>query len=194
MALIKCPDCGKDVSDAAPSCANCGRPIATQQPPKGAASKKKNSPLALGCLVVLLIFLGLWVISAIFTGGSARRPVPSPEKTESTFSLDPQLELIGFNWHIEYGYAVLEGQVRNLSPKPIANVAAVGSFYDTNGGFITSADALIDYNPILPGQTSPFRVMHTQNPAMKKAGVEFKHLMGGTISFRNAESKAKAKK
>ena len=27
MPLIKCPDCGKDVSDSAPACICCGRPI-----------------------------------------------------------------------------------------------------------------------------------------------------------------------
>lgn len=27
MALIKCPDCGKELSDAAPSCIQCGRPM-----------------------------------------------------------------------------------------------------------------------------------------------------------------------
>ena len=34
MALIKCPDCGKEVSDAAPSCIQCGRPMlpATSSP------------------------------------------------------------------------------------------------------------------------------------------------------------------
>jgi hypothetical protein len=35
VALIKCPDCGRDVSDLAPACLGCGRPIAGQssQPP-----------------------------------------------------------------------------------------------------------------------------------------------------------------
>jgi hypothetical protein len=33
VALIKCPDCGRDVSDLAPACLGCGRPIA------GAVSK-----------------------------------------------------------------------------------------------------------------------------------------------------------
>lgn len=28
MALIKCPDCGTEVSDRAPSCPKCGAPIA----------------------------------------------------------------------------------------------------------------------------------------------------------------------
>jgi len=27
MALIECPDCGKQVSDAAPTCVGCGRPL-----------------------------------------------------------------------------------------------------------------------------------------------------------------------
>jgi hypothetical protein len=30
MALIKCPDCGKDISDLAPACVECGRPIHPQ--------------------------------------------------------------------------------------------------------------------------------------------------------------------
>ena len=29
MALIDCPDCGKQVSSNAPACPNCGAPIAT---------------------------------------------------------------------------------------------------------------------------------------------------------------------
>lgn len=27
MALITCPDCGKQLSDQAPACPNCGRPM-----------------------------------------------------------------------------------------------------------------------------------------------------------------------
>jgi len=30
MALIKCPDCGKEVSQSAPACVGCGRVITTQ--------------------------------------------------------------------------------------------------------------------------------------------------------------------
>ncbi len=33
MPLIACPDCGKQVSEQAPSCPQCGRPIATQPSP-----------------------------------------------------------------------------------------------------------------------------------------------------------------
>ena len=91
------------------------------------------------------------------------------------------LELISWNWSKEHGYAQAEGQVKNISGEAIENVEAVVSFYDANSNFIKAGSALIEYDPILSGQTSPFRVMTTENPAMKKATIEFKSLFGGTI-------------
>ena len=35
MALIKCPECGKDISDRAPSCIHCGCPISFAAPQNG---------------------------------------------------------------------------------------------------------------------------------------------------------------
>ena len=32
MALIDCPECGKQVSSKAPTCPNCGVPIASEPP------------------------------------------------------------------------------------------------------------------------------------------------------------------
>lgn len=32
MALIPCPDCGREISDAAPSCLGCGRPMHSLAP------------------------------------------------------------------------------------------------------------------------------------------------------------------
>jgi hypothetical protein len=93
------------------------------------------------------------------------------------------LMLISNKWHKNYGYAVMEGRVMNMSQRRLANVEAVATFYDASGGFVTSSDGLIDYNPILPGQISAFKVTATYNPAMRKASVEFKYLMGGSIPF-----------
>lgn len=38
MAMIQCPECGKDVSDMAAACPNCGCPISQQQAPAPAPS------------------------------------------------------------------------------------------------------------------------------------------------------------
>ncbi|MBE9582555.1 MAG: zinc ribbon domain-containing protein [Proteobacteria bacterium] len=103
------------------------------------------------------------------------------EKQEKEYRASCQLVLVNSRWSEDYGYATYEGQVKNISSLKLENVQAVVTWYDRNDNMITSSSALIEYNPILPGQSSPFKVMKTYNPAMQKAGVEFSHLMGGTI-------------
>lgn len=71
MALIKCPECGKEISDQATSCPNCGRPIIynrpqinynvnaqTQAPNSSAAApaQKKESPLGIAGMLISLLF------------------------------------------------------------------------------------------------------------------------------------------
>lgn len=91
------------------------------------------------------------------------------------------LKVSGWSWGHQHDYAIAEGQVTNVSAAPIENLIAVVSFKTADGRFITSDDALVDYNPILPGQTSPWKVMARWNPAMESASVEFKTMFGGTV-------------
>lgn len=92
-----------------------------------------------------------------------------------------KLELIKWSWGQSYSHAIAEGQVKNLTGESLKNIQAVVTFKDKNGGFITSSDALIEYNPILPNQASPFKVYATWNPAMQVASIEFKQMFGGTV-------------
>lgn len=76
MALIKCPECGKEISDKAAACPNCGHPIATEnqngksQPPAPEpriyAPQEKNpkKPLRKGDKVLIFI-IALACISII---------------------------------------------------------------------------------------------------------------------------------
>jgi hypothetical protein len=54
-------------------------------------------------------------------------------------------------------------------------------FLNADGGFITSAFAMIDSNPILPGQTAAFSVMETFDPDIRSSSVSFKTLSGKSI-------------
>jgi len=120
-----------------------------------------------------------------------RAVAPEAYQSAPAKAASPELELQNWSWHSEYGYAILEGAVKNISGDPINGVEAVASFYDKDGAFITSDTALVAYQPVLAGQTTPFKVMATWNPAMKSAYVEFKRFWGGTISCRQAPPKAK---
>ena len=42
MPITQCPDCGKDVSDLAPACPNCGYPYADEAAKKKAEKEKKK--------------------------------------------------------------------------------------------------------------------------------------------------------
>ena len=62
MSLISCPACGKQVSKQAPSCPQCGHPLAP--PPSAAPQKiivqqpKSGSSGLVGCLLLLLLLGG----------------------------------------------------------------------------------------------------------------------------------------
>jgi len=91
------------------------------------------------------------------------------------------LELVDWHWGSKYSYATAEGRVKNTSSERLEHVEAVVTFLTDSGEFITSDSALIEFDPLMPGQTSPWEVLTTWNPRMSKARVEFKELMGGKI-------------
>ena len=64
---------------------------------------------------------------------------------------------------------------------------AMITWYTDDDTFITSGEALITYNPVLPDQVSPFEVITQTNPAMAKYQVEFKTLFGGTLRTKRQE-------
>lgn len=185
MAMIKCKECGSEISSKAEACPKCG------------AKRKKRS--GLGCLfVVILLFIVFGaIINSVDTTTTPASPQtsatsqhsPSSATTQSPLPTpeQPKLLLLNWTWHEEYGYAIVEGEVQNISQETLKNVEAVAKFYAADKKFITSDDSLIAYNPILPGQTSPFKVSTTHNPAMKSASITFKELMGGAILFKKNE-------
>lgn len=99
------------------------------------------------------------------------------------WELRPQLLLLDWSWHTEYDYAIIEGTVKNVSDINLKNVEAIVKFKTKDGKFITSDSTLIEYNPILPGQVSPFKVMVRYNPAMYTAIIDFKEMFGGSIRW-----------
>lgn len=118
---------------------------------------------------------------------------PAPSEPASAALPGPDLMLLDWRWHEEYGYAIVEGQVKNASARTLRNVQAVAVFTASDDSFITSDSTLIEYNPILPGQTSPFKVMVSFNPRMDSARLDFKTLSGGSLSWTKAPVRLPAK-
>lgn len=68
MALVTCPDCGRDVSSEAPTCIGCGRPMKAMAPPEPPAGEVSAARLVVTTivLVVLLMVLGSTILVAMY--------------------------------------------------------------------------------------------------------------------------------
>ena len=112
-----------------------------------------------------------------------KRQKQQTEKAREMASKGYMLELTSWHWISRHGYAVAEGQVKNITNLRLKNVIALVSWYNENGDFITSDSSHIEYTTLMPGQVSPFKVMADYNPQMKKATIDFKFLVGGPLRF-----------
>lgn len=63
MALVSCPECGKEISDAARSCPHCGHPIQEPQPQDSppVPRKSKRPIIIAACALVLVAVVGVFV-------------------------------------------------------------------------------------------------------------------------------------
>ena len=176
MTLTRCKACNAEISKKAKTCPKCGEP-----------TKKKTSIASWIALILLLV--GLYSVVA---GRSPSTPMSSTAITSAPDDVaQPKLKVLSWSCGGEYGYSNVQGEVQNISSENLPNVQVVGEFKTADGDLIKTADAMIDYNPILPGQKSPFKALTTSNPAIKKCGMSFKFLMGGEIPTTEVEKTKK---
>ena len=80
MALIKCPDCGKDVSEYAEKCVHCGANMTIKNIIKGSAIKKidvaknfisNNKRILKIAISTLLVIIAVFVVYCILYSNSA---------------------------------------------------------------------------------------------------------------------------
>ncbi len=172
--IKKCKYCQAEISKKAKKCPNCQSDL-RQWP--------ERHPILtiIGLLIIIPMFVSLMSSSSSKTSDTNSK--------QKNIEDQPLLELQSMKCYREYDYFFVEGTVKNISGNSLKNIEAVGNMYQDNGEFVTSDTALIEYNPILSGQTSSFKVMHTDNPAIKKCKVDFKELMGGTINTKDSRAK-----
>ena len=82
MALIRCPHCGKSVSNMAHVCPHCGNQI-TAAPPVNSSSNNLNKPLlaALAAAVEILLGLGFYIIYSSNNTHKYDRPITTTQES-----------------------------------------------------------------------------------------------------------------
>ena len=126
MAIIQCPECGREMSDKAEKCIHCGCPLdgavqnADVTAPKTKNSKGKTGGV-LGAFVVFFLIMGLFIFAfvALINNSSSNRSssnssgnsdsaVPDPDRTWESCSLYGETRVFG-SVHTDRTYCLSDG-------------------------------------------------------------------------------------
>jgi hypothetical protein len=136
------------------------------------------------------IIIGIIVVIGIaneyeVTAPSRSDPPSSsaPSRSDPPSSSGPQLHVLAFSCSNEDGYAHVRGEVRSLASRPIENLMVIGELRQADGTLIKTAEAMVEYDPLMPGQASPFHALTPHNPLATNCGLAFKTLWGGQIAY-----------
>ncbi len=91
------------------------------------------------------------------------------------------VDIAAWNWSHDSDSATVKGRVKNLTDRPLEGVRVTVTWKDRAGEYITHDDCFAEYDPLMPGHTSPFDVFSHYNPLMYQASVEAAY---GTDSVR----------
>jgi hypothetical protein len=116
MALIKCPDCGSDVSTEAPACPKCGRPIAPV--------KKSSKGIPTGWGLLIIAAATIWIVAAMTSGNSdsgGRTGAADGSAVAERQGCEPSDFVISHmrtSWDIGGGALMLAGVITNNCTAP----------------------------------------------------------------------------
>ena len=89
MSLIKCPECGKEISDSIEKCIHCGFPLKKMS--KNNKPNKAMLPGGISLVVIASILLSVFSITIILIGsiffGIYIKNKPSRERVKTCFNL-----------------------------------------------------------------------------------------------------------
>lgn len=156
MALIRCPDCDKEISDSARACVSCGRPMQQANDLKETknsanAVNSVGSPAALLCclLIILLMSCDFPSLPTLVATKQEKSLKPNPAT--------PRVLVTGVTINKKHSNAwFVTGSIRNLGSYPIQGHVKI-KFLSANGDITKSASTFVNAGDSLkPDQSASF--------------------------------------
>jgi len=120
------------------------------------------------------------ILSVLVVGITSCASAPS---VSTDVDAKPSLLLLPIQVQKHHGTIWIEGQVKNISTENLETIFPVADFYDASGALVQSSTGQMTYDPIMPGQTSPFKIAADDNPLIQRIEISgFKTPWGARIS------------
>ena len=145
--------------------------------------------------LILAAVLGSILLVAVIVNSMEPPPTrPLLTTTPAAAPAGPQLALLSSRGgESSSAYYKVEGEVQNIGTEPLRAVVAVATWYDKNDAFISSESGMVEFDPLMPGQKSPYKVLIRSNPLMHQYGVTFKSIRGGELRVEDRRKSSKKK-
>jgi len=115
----------------------------------------------LGCVFVVgTCFYSVWNVA---------NKIEADKKFEESYVLDLTI-VKGWSWEKEDNYSYVRGRVRNDGSRTL-RYWSVASQYLSKGGEVLDQDYTNSVQPLRPGDSQSFQIMHRDDPAYKKVQV-----------------------
>ncbi len=98
---------------------------------------------------------------------------------------DYPLALLSSSAKVQGDYLVVQGSVQNLADKPLSGLLAVVTLYGRDKMPRGSMDALVEKDPLPPGEPSAFRVTLKGDPEAPLFGIQFRQWHVGNVPARD---------
>jgi hypothetical protein len=108
--------------------------------------------------------------------------VSTPQQEMDRRCKEAVLRVEGWTWKKYHDDMFAEGTVTNISGGLLRNVTVRVTYWTAPGVVVSSDVALIEYNPILPGESSPFKVVSLYNAAVARGKLKFAILRGPDLA------------
>lgn len=184
MALIKCPECGKDVSEKCIKCPQCGYPInrlaepvinakQTHKAQSGLDGKTIGVLVAIASVVVLLCIVVFSQKPASYTYTS-NTTSKTTSQTKSTYSevATAVLKISDAKVSSNSSYTIVTGTITNNGKNTYTFVKVKGAFQNSAGKTIdTDWTYAVGSEGLAPGESTTFRMSVSEDSSIKKCDV-----------------------
>ena len=152
MAMMNCPECGKEVSSAAPSCPHCGFPLATSAKPAPSPRRGMSPWKIIGWIFLAFLLLIMW---SCMKAVSNRTPDPGAATSAAASPSVPSysVTIVSTECQNDYGRDSAEITIRNTGPE-IPYAKGFVEFHDKAGKVLSAQDSYFTPHTIPAGATA----------------------------------------